>query len=1308
MEDPARDRAQAAIQAALSRAVAAALAAGVRPTDLVEYGDARVAALLCSAPADPHRMVVTNMTAPEPGLDGPLLDERIAELEALLPLAPPSTPDLAIIAGQLASLLRDRAERDGDDASVDRSLAVTEYALARLNPDNPSRPDVLAEKAMTLQMRYDRRGDMTDLETVIAIWRELADSPTPDGDVSVAEALANLGLALWLRHQRLVADGSDDDAVGAALDEAQQVLHTAVNAAPADSPLQAIVRCLLGFCWAKRYEREGDPRQLDHAVAEVEAAARTLDEPLEAEHYGLLASLRHTRAAAAWAAAGHETTERVRADLAAARDWIRAGLDAVDPGDPERVDLLWVAATIAGMYAASSIDDADLAELSAWTGELVAHVDAIDPHGTTDEATAAHMIHGRVLAEMSLRSGPAGVPPAVTQGLHDAMPYVTRFLAASGGGHLAFDPEVGDRIGLLVRPDRAPELAAQLMELWRGLPPGPERGVVAGALATMLFVLNQQGAIELDLAETIAMATEALSAHPDDEAWQTQIRLVLATLQAYGALSIDPALAHQAIDTLAKIRSTDPDIQRDVLGVLTNALQVRGATTREITDIAAALSATDELSAGMSPDDERYPTVRVQAGSLRIQLGIARDDRTLVRDGIEILQGCVDTLPRNDTRLVVALTNLAVAEAWLGDEGAPKTAERLAARIRAAEGAAGVTSDIRLRLDLARSVGPLLAQDLRGASAMVDALRDQAREADDTYVGLRRRLAAGGGLAFRAMLVRSPEDADAAVQELEKAQAQLAGDVKHPLWSETAIMLGRGYRTRAELTGPGPEQAADRDRGRHYGLLALRGQSWRALVQSTTDNAVAAAREAADLALEVAGWCITDRAATDAAVALDAGRGLILHAASVTPGLGQVPADATAVAADPRSRRLLAIVEEAESRGARILDPPLVTDVRRALRRLGAHALVYLVPRTEHTPPVAVFVPERGKPAIVDLPVVGPAPDRFVEALASTDIRHRDLAVAAPPAPGLREALPALTDWAWEVAMSRVLDHCRVSGFARPYRLVLVPMGQLGIIPWHAARSPAGRFALQDAVISYAASARLLCDVAGRTRISPDRGGLIVGDPTGDLVHAGAEAMAIRDRFYPDGHYLGPPGSPSPATPEAVLSWLASTVADPGGVLHLACHGVVEVGAANSSRLILADGGVLSAERLVESADWAPGACQLGLVCLAACSTGVAARGYDEAFSLATAFQVAGARSVVSSLWRVPDEATSLLMYLLHHYLVEERVGPAEALRLAQLWMLDPERREPAGMPSALRSRLARLDSDDVSAWAGFVHHGQW
>src|SRR5206468_2262747 len=112
--------------------------------------------------------------------------------------------------------------------------------------------------------------------------------------------------------------------------------------------------------------------------------------------------------------------------------------------------------------------------------------------------------------------------------------------------------------------------------------------------------------------------------------------------------------------------------------------------------------------------------------------------------------------------------------------------------------------------------------------------------------------------------------------------------------------------------------------------------------------------------------------------------------------------------------------------------------------------------------------------------------------------------------------------------------------------------------------------------------------------------------------------------------------SPTGAGTAAELrSWLRSTEAADGTTLHLACHGFVEVGGETpAAYLQLAGEDRLHAEKLIALLDQRTGR-DIGLVVLAACHSHVSITGYDEAYSLGTAFLAGGVRSVLSSLWAV-------------------------------------------------------------------------
>ena len=73
------------------------------------------------------------------------------------------------------------------------------------------------------------------------------------------------------------------------------------------------------------------------------------------------------------------------------------------------------------------------------------------------------------------------------------------------------------------------------------------------------------------------------------------------------------------------------------------------------------------------------------------------------------------------------------------------------------------------------------------------------------------------------------------------------------------------------------------------------------------------------------------------------------------------------------------------------------------------------------------------------------------------------------------------------------------------------------------------------------------------------------------------------------------------------------------------------------------------------------------LVVLSACETGRGAKVTGEGLiGLTRAWQYAGARSVVSSLWKVSDASTAALMTAFHNYLLAGK-DKDEALRLAMV-----------------------------------------
>jgi hypothetical protein len=65
-------------------------------------------------------------------------------------------------------------------------------------------------------------------------------------------------------------------------------------------------------------------------------------------------------------------------------------------------------------------------------------------------------------------------------------------------------------------------------------------------------------------------------------------------------------------------------------------------------------------------------------------------------------------------------------------------------------------------------------------------------------------------------------------------------------------------------------------------------------------------------------------------------------------------------------------------------------------------------------------------------------------------------------------------------------------------------------------------------------------------------------------------------------------------------------------------------------------------------------------------------------------------------------------MFMFHHHLVRDPDGGAvDALRRAQLWMLDPHREPPDEMSARMADEAANPALAELASWAAFTHHGQ-
>ncbi|MDY7083603.1 MAG: CHAT domain-containing protein [Actinomycetota bacterium] len=856
-------------------------------------------------------------------------------------------------------------------------------------------------------------------------------------------------------------------------------------------------------------------------------------------------------------------------------------------------------------------------------------------------------------------------------------------------------------------PARTPPSATELLQLvaearqvWQsGVGEPGDRARLAGVMGASSLIAAQAHPDSIDAAWVREMAEAARGLRDAPPGWDQQMTTMQALAMYTQQARAGGKLPEDALDTLVgplRDGTAGDGLATELQGVATLFMAARALQSG---DRRSLRTAVDRLLASAEEEDRLLGTVVDVADRAQHGEALARDDLAglVVRVRAEPLSYVA--------RQVITPLLTMIESAVTGNDGTYRPVDRTPI----------ATGDVPTAdRALQALIGPMQAARTRHDVA---ALRECADRFDELLAvfppGHLLRLVALGlaALAGDSLLHDEPGDQDAARRMLRWTEEGLrvAAGPHHPRWSSFALSRGAALR---HLDG------GDRAESRRCGLAALQGLAWQVLLQSGTDDAVLMAGQAGTVARRVAGWCQADGAIDDLIATLDTGRGLVLHAATASRTVAERLTEAghpdlaeqwresagygrDAVTGDPLNPDGATgreVPDELRAQAMRVLDlssptPASTAEIRAGLAATGSDALIYLIPSSVEQPGAAILVPKAGEPSTLLLPglITGPG-----SRLAETAARVRD---AGPADDDERpEAGPDdLCRWAWRSAMDPLLHR---SGLRRddggPLRLVLVPTGSLSSVPWHAAFRADGeqrRYAIEEAVFSYAVSGRAFVE-SSREPARTVKTVLIVGDPTGDLPFAGEEAQAIGAAFYPDAVFAG--------SPREVLDWIGASAPGPS-LLHLACHGRTDPARPADASLRLA-GGDLTARRLLDASRTAE--LEIEQVFLAACTTGLTGVDHDEAFSLATAFLAAGARTAFGSLWPVPDAETSALMFMVHHHLAAGH-APADALHRAQLWMLDPQRVTPAGMPPALARHCTGSAPAAPRCWAAFTHQGR-
>jgi len=300
-------------------------------------------------------------------------------------------------------------------------------------------------------------------------------------------------------------------------------------------------------------------------------------------------------------------------------------------------------------------------------------------------------------------------------------------------------------------------------------------------------------------------------------------------------------------------------------------------------------------------------------------------------------------------------------------------------------------------------------------------------------------------------------------------------------------------------------------------------------------------------------------------------------------------------------------------------------------------------------------------------------------------------------------------------------------------RLLISADGPLRVLPFAALRDGEGRYLVERLPLHLVDSITLYARLReGREDFDPGSARVVAfGDP---VYGASSEAdeddasavpiVALRDRgfdFEPlpgTGREIEVLESLFPASIEVYTGDEATedrvkSLGSDVDILHFACHAVADREIPSASTLVLSlpedpglasENGLLQAWEILEQVR-----VDAQLVTLSACETAIGKQlGPEGMAGLTRAFQYAGARSIVASLWNVPDEPTAALMRVFYTELAEG-VTKDEALRRAQLALLNGTS---VGGPSRAMGGLVPSDQEPIRdagfAWAAMQLIGDW
>jgi len=270
--------------------------------------------------------------------------------------------------------------------------------------------------------------------------------------------------------------------------------------------------------------------------------------------------------------------------------------------------------------------------------------------------------------------------------------------------------------------------------------------------------------------------------------------------------------------------------------------------------------------------------------------------------------------------------------------------------------------------------------------------------------------------------------------------------------------------------------------------------------------------------------------------------------------------------------------------------------------------------------------------------------------------------------------------------------------------IILIPYGYLHFVPFHAVtykKDRKKRYLIEDFAVSYAPSLNILNQNHNKKNECFESILVAHSNPSNDsvqLTYAKQEVNEI-EKVFKNVDVL------ENATKEKLIERCESH-----SILHYTGH-------ATPNALLLHDQTdanttkELSIQEIYDEVNLKNNY----LVTLSACETGIhSPKGADEYFGITSGFIYAGAQTVISSLWLVPDKSTSILMKKMYSF-IKEGQGKAEALRNAQIWLrdfkddsgeIDRDVNRGFTVESTDYEKCETVDYSNPYYWAGFICTG--